>query len=168
MNVSLKDIIAPSFYDGKIKQIKGFNNRYFITSNGKVYSLQKDGSLKEKQPFKSHNGYLRISLCDNGKQKHYFIHRLVAMYFIKNQYNYDSVDHIDKNILNNDYTNLRWTSKSYNMGRSSAKLNKSQVDYIKKNYKRGNGTKLSKKFNVDLSMVVKIAKGKAYNWIYER
>ena len=151
-----------------IKQIKGFNNKYFVSSNGKIYSMQDDGTLKEKKPFKSHNGYLRVTLWNNGKQKKYFVHRLVAIYFVKNTYNYDSVDHIDENKLNNNYTNLRWTSKSYNMGRSNAKLNKMQVDYIKKNYKRGNGVELSKKFNVDLSMVVKIAKGKAYNWINER
>lgn len=167
-DIRISKLIAPSFFEGTVKQIKGFNNKYFITSKGKVYSIQKDGNIKEKRPFKSHNGYLRVSLCDNGKQKHYFIHRLVAEYFVKNRNNYDSVDHIDQNKLNNDYTNLRWTSKSYNMGRSNAKLNKTKVDYIKKNYKRGNGKELSEKLNVDLSMVVKIAKGKAYNWIDER
>lgn len=150
----------------RIKKIKGYEN-YYVSDNGKVFS-KTNGELKEKAPFLSHNGYKRVTLWNNGKQKKYFIHRLVAEYFVKNTNNYDSVDHIDENKLNNNYNNLRWTSKSYNMGRSNAKLNKTKVDYIKKNYKRGNGTEIANKLNVDLSMVVKIAKGKAYSWINER
>lgn len=150
----------------RIKQVKNYKN-YYISDTGKIYS-KANGELKELSPFYSHNGYKRITLWNKGKQKKCFIHRLVAENFVKNINNYDSVDHIDENKENNHYTNLRWTSKSYNLGRSNAKLNKAQVDYIKSNYKRGNGIELSKKFNVDLSMVVKIAKGKAYNWINER
>lgn len=150
----------------RIKKIKGYEN-YYVSDNGKVFS-KINGELKEKTPFLSHNGYKRVTLWNNGKQKKYFIHRLVAEYFVKNINNYDSVDHIDENKLNNNYNNLRWTSKSYNLGRSNAKLNKTKVDYIKKNYKRGNGIEIANKLNVDLSMVVKIAKGKAYNWINER
>lgn len=152
----------------RIKRIKGFNGRYFISDNGKVFSKDNNENMKEKKPFKNHNGYLRVSLCNNGKQKKYFVHRLVAIYFVKNPFNYDCVDHIDENKMNNNYTNLRWTTKQFNLGRSNARLNKAQVEYIKRNYKRGNGLELSKKFNVDLSMVVKIAKGKAYLWINER
>lgn len=150
----------------RIKQIKGFNGRYFISDDGKVFSKEKE-ELKEKSLFKSHNGYLRVALWNNGKQKKYFVHRLVATYFVKNSKNYDSVDHIDEDKVNNHYTNLRWTSKSYNCGRSSAQLNKSQIEYIRKNYKRGNGKELANKFNADLSVIVKIAKNKSYNWINE-
>lgn len=31
-----------------------------------------------------------------------------------------------------------------------------------------NGKEIAQKFNIDLSMVVKISKNKAYNWINER
>lgn len=150
----------------RIKKIKGYDN-YFVSDDGIVFSKTKD-ELVEKKTFLSHNGYKRVTLWNKGKQKKYFVHRLVAEYFVKNVNNYDSVDHIDENKLNNNYNNLRWTSKSYNLGRSNALLNKTEVDYIKRNYKRGNGIELSKKLNVDLSMLVKIAKGKAYNWINER
>ena len=167
-DIKLSEIIAPSFFDNeRIKQIKGYGGRYFISENGKVYSNY-EGKMKELKTFKNHNGYLRVSLNYNGHRKKYFVHRLVAKYFVKNTYGYESVDHIDKNIYNNNYTNLRWTSKQYNMGSNNAKLNKVQVEYIKNNYKRGNGKELSERFNIDLSMVVKIAKGKAYKWINER
>lgn len=168
-DIKLSEIIAPSFFDvhRSLKKIKGFGGRYYISNDGKVYSTY-NNELKEIKSFESHNGYLRVSLNYKGKGKKYFVHRLVATYFVKNKDNYDSVDHIDKNVKNNNYTNLRWTSKSYNMGSNNSKLNRTQVQYIKKNYKRGNGQELSKRFNIDLSMVVKIAKGKAYNWIDER
>lgn len=151
----------------RLKNIKGYNGRYLISDNGKVYSKYKEKMI-EKSTFYSHNGYLRVKLWKKGKSKNYFIHRLVATYFVKNINNYDSVDHIDQNKLNNNYTNLRWTSINYNCGRSSAKLNNAQVKYIKSKYKRGNGKEIAQKFNIDLSMVVKISKNKAYNWINER
>lgn len=151
----------------RLKEIKGYNGKYLISDNGKVYSNYKKKMI-EKTPFYSHNGYLRVKLCKNGKSKNYFVHRLVATYFVKNHNNYNSVDHIDQNKLNNNYTNLRWTSKNYNCGRSNAKLNNSQVKYIRNKYKRGNGKEIAEKFNVDLSMVVKISKNKVYNWIGER
>lgn len=162
--MNLTDAIAPSFYENK-KQIKGFEN-YYIDKNGIVYSCQ-NGIIKIKSPFKNHNGYLRVTLWNKGKQKKFFIHRLVAENFVENEKPdiYNSVDHIDKNIFNNNYKNLRWTTIEKNSGSAKAKLNKKQVEYIKNNYERGKGTKLSKKFNCDLSMVVKIAKGKAYTWV---
>lgn len=151
----------------RLKEIKNYNGKYFISDDGVVFKKENDNFIEVK-PFFSHNGYLRIKLIKNGKSKNYFVHRLVAKHFVKNPQNLSSVDHIDENKLNNNYTNLRWTSKSYNCARSNAKLNRTEVEYIKKNYKRGNGTEIAKKLNVDLSMVVKIAKGKAYNWINER
>lgn len=152
----------------RIKEIKGYNRMYYISDNGKVFSKY-NGEMTEKKPFYSHNGYLRITLWKNGKQKKYFIHRLVAEYFVKNTYNFDSVDHIDENKLNNHYTNLRWTSISYNCARSNAKLNRTQVKYIRENYKRGNGMEIAKLLNIDLSIVVSVAHNRKYNkWIDER
>jgi hypothetical protein len=148
-----------------LKKLKDYNC-YFVDENGNVYSNYK-GDLVIKSSFFSHNGYKRVKLWQKGKSKNFFVHRLFAEYFVDNPNNYDSVDHIDRNILNNNYKNLRWMTHSANSGLSHAKLTKEEVEYIKSNYRRGNGQKLSKMFNCDLSVVVKIAKGKAYNWINE-
>lgn len=42
-----------------------------------------------------------------------FVHELVAKNFIPNPEELAFVEHIDENVNNNHYTNLRWTNKPY-------------------------------------------------------
>lgn len=184
--MDLTEAIAPSFYDlhkdlkinkythywlkkrgdtMRIKKINGYEN-YYISDDGKVFSNY-SGELVEKTPFYSHNGYKRITLWNKGKQKKFFVHRLVAEYFVLNEkpLEYDSVDHKDTDRTNNNWWNLEWMTLSKNCAKNRTKLTKEQVLFIRKNYKKGNGTKIAKELNCDLSMVVKIAKRKAFNWI---
>lgn len=53
-----------------LKQIKGFNNNYYISNKGNVYS-KKTGRLKIKNTFESH-GYKRVKLFCNNKSKNFF------------------------------------------------------------------------------------------------
>lgn len=93
----------------KCLPIKNFPG-YYIYTNGKV--LSKNGnSLKPHflKPNKTKNGYLQYALYDaNGKIKNHLIHRLVAEYFIPNTLSLPEVTHIDKNLANNDISNLAW------------------------------------------------------------
>jgi len=89
-------------------EIQGYEN-YLIYPDGRVYSKKNNIFLKPKID----NGYHRIKLC-KGKHKFYFIHRLVAKYYIPNTENKSFVDHIDRNTLNNDISNLRWVTYSEN------------------------------------------------------
>ena len=88
------------------KKIEGFNN-YWINFNGEIFSDNLNDFLKTRL---SNNGYLFVNLYQNGKQYTKKIHRLVAETFIENQNNYDTVDHLDRNKLNNNIENLRWTT----------------------------------------------------------
>ena len=60
------------------------------------------------------DGYVAVSLYRNGKQKQYFLHRLLAQTYIPNPNNYPEVNHIDENKSNNDITNLEWCTHKYN------------------------------------------------------
>ena len=102
--------------------IQGFNN-YLIYDDGRVYSKKKN---KFMSLWKINTGYYCVDLCDNGKKKKFLVHRLVAQHYIDNDNpEYDIVDHIDRDITNNNKDNLRWCDKSINgFNRGSQKNNK--------------------------------------------
>lgn len=56
-------------------------------------------------------GYLRVSL---GRNKFFYLHRLVATCFLPNPENLPQVDHIDGDRMNNAVSNLRWVSAKQN------------------------------------------------------
>ena len=85
---------------------------YYIFTDGSVYSKYKNRFLK---PRPNTCGYLYVSLCNEDGVKPHLIHRLVAIAFIQNPYNYNEVDHIDRDKSNNNLSNLRWLSHIDNM-----------------------------------------------------
>jgi hypothetical protein len=78
---------------------------YFeIFRNGKILDTRgKSGILLNK------NGYQIISY-----KKNYFVHRLVAVAYLKNKYSYNLVNHIDGNRSNNNVNNLEWVNNTIN------------------------------------------------------
>ncbi len=61
------------------------------------------------------NGYLYCNISTNGVVSKVKIHRLVALYFVDNPHNKDTVNHKDGNKLNNHYLNLEWLTKKENI-----------------------------------------------------
>ena len=104
-----------------INEIKGFEEfeGYGITSCGRVYSFKTKRFLKS---IKNNRGYLQVQLT-NGTQhkKTVKIHRLVALAYMPNPNNYDTVDHIDENKEHNYINNLRWMTREENKNRSWCK-----------------------------------------------
>ena len=96
-----------------IKPIKEYEGLYSITEDGKVFSHTKNRFMKT---YKSNYEYIR--LCKNGVEKHFSIHRLVALTYIDNPNNLAVVDHIDNNPFNNHVSNLQWLSQRDNIVKS--------------------------------------------------
>ncbi|WP_456400173.1 HNH endonuclease [Persephonella sp.] len=103
-----------NFGEEKIKVIKDFPN-YGISNLGYVYKDLKYGLLPETykenrlKGYKDKKGFLKVHLSNGKKSKVFFIHRLVAEYFVDNPENYKYVRHIDGNKDNNRAENLEWT-----------------------------------------------------------
>ena len=94
-----------------MKDIKGYEGLYGITSCGKVWSYYSKKFLK---PWVSRSGYLCVNLHKDGKDKNYSIHRLVAEAYIPNNENLPEVNHKDENKTNNCLQNLEWCNHKYN------------------------------------------------------
>lgn len=88
--------------------IKEINERYSITSDGKVYSHINKIYLK---PFLNTKKYLCVDIHIKSAR----IHRLVAEAFLPNPNNYTQVNHIDGIKSNNDVSNLEWCDNRHNV-----------------------------------------------------
>ncbi len=92
------------------RNINGYEN-YQVSSHGRVRNSKTARIMKASI---GNWGYYTINLSKDGKAKKHLIHRLVCFAFCNNPNDYDIVDHIDKNKLNNMFNNLRWCTSSEN------------------------------------------------------
>jgi len=83
-----------------------WDNYYRVKEDG-VFNIKTGMKLK---PSPNSNGYLQFGLYINGKSKRVYLHRILAITFKPNPDNKLQVDHIDRNKLNNDLSNLRWVT----------------------------------------------------------
>lgn len=92
-----------------MKDIKGYEGLYAITSCGKVWSYRRQNFKKASI---NNNGYYHITLCKDGVKKDFLIHRLVAETYISNPEGKATVNHKDENKLNNSVNNLEWMTQA--------------------------------------------------------
>jgi len=97
------------------------DSKYQINKLGQVRRIYKNGNISYLKPTLGNNGYLSITL-DNRKKKN--IHRLLGICFIDNPDNCPLINHIDRNRLNNNIDNLRWTTHKVNCNNSIKQINK--------------------------------------------
>lgn len=84
---------------------------YFVDMEGRVYSRRKFNKLTElKQQKTGYKGYVKVRI----NKKDQFVHRLVAIAYLSNPENKETVNHLDGNKLNNHVSNLEWSTRSEN------------------------------------------------------
>ena len=115
-------------------EVPNFPN-YIITRDGNVYN-QKGHKIKQVL----HNtGYYVVCLRNNPVQKNLHIHRLLGLCYIPNPRNYPIIDHIDRNRLNNDLSNLRWFSYVDN-SHNTSKYSTNTSGHKNINFRKGRKT----------------------------
>ena len=112
-------IIIELIYNDKI--FKSYNNNYFVSNDGDVYSTYKKGLLKH---LIDTDGYHRVDLYG----KHIKIHRLVYLVWCGEIPEGMQVNHYDDNKDNNYYKNLYLGTQKENI--SDCKRNKHRVGNI--------------------------------------
>lgn len=103
--------------------IPGFMG-YYVSKTGSVYSRYVRGSRgklsNEFTPLipKKRPKYYSVSLYRDGKSTKIFVHRLVATVYVPNPNNLPVVMHLDNDIYNNYYKNLKWGTQKENVYQS--------------------------------------------------
>lgn len=108
------------------KPCPGFEEKYLISSHGRVMGIGTYNTCKKGELIKLHkkhgrNGYIQARFYDNGRASTIEIHLLVAKAFIPNPDNLPMVNHIDEDKTNNHVENLEWCTNRFNIRYSNAK-----------------------------------------------
>ena len=109
-----------------MRDIKGYEGLYAITSCGKVWSYRSQKFLK---PADNGHGYLSLVLTKDGIKKHYRVHRLVAEAYLGEPEGRD-VNHKDSCRSNNNVNNLEYVSRQENCRLANICGNKNRVRII--------------------------------------
>ena len=173
------------------KDIKGYEGLYRISTNGRVLALERiiysnhtpSRKITLKQMIMSlsmNTGYHRVSLTDrDGKNKSFYVHRLMAVAFIPNPLNRNEINH--KNGIRGDNTlsNIEWCTHSENIQHAVRTglqpLNNKAVYKLSTTNDKLNIYKSIKEAgienSIDTSSITKVCKGKqhtagGYKWQY--
>lgn len=107
------------------KDIIGFEGLYQVSDLGRVRSYDMEvnncGSTKSKRKGKvlckiNTKGYERVHLCKDGKDRMYYVHRLVMDAFSPNPdpEHLKEVNHKNEDKSDNRLCNLEWCDRKYN------------------------------------------------------
>ena len=112
-----------------MKDIPGYEGRYAVTKDGRVWSHPKQTSVGKNGGLRKDGGrwltlrvdnrgkgYYRLTLIDaKGKRKPWLVHRLVAVTYLDNPSNLSFVNHINGITTDNRDENLEWCDAKGNV-----------------------------------------------------
>ncbi|MEK6883483.1 MAG: NUMOD4 domain-containing protein [Nanoarchaeota archaeon] len=170
--------------------IKEYEGMYQISSFGRVKSLDRidntNRHIKERilKPGKNNGGYFNVVLSKKNNMKTFKVHRLVALAFLPNTYNYPQVNHKNDIRTDNRLENLYWGTQKenvYDAIRSGkfrldqncgekfygAKLNNEKIIMIKQMWNTNNffQREIAGKFNISRSNVSEIVNNRSWKGI---
>ena len=164
------------------KDIKGYGGYYQVSSHGQVRSLDRivmSGGYPRKikgqilAQTTDRDGYKHLRLRKNGKEKSFFVHRLVAEAFVYNKKPDENlqVNHKDEDKANNHFSNLEWCTAEYNInyGTRNQRLSKPVIAYNDRETLFFNSMTEAVYEGFTLSAISKVVKGKTkthkgYRW----
>ncbi len=159
----------------ELKQIKDFNE-YYISNFGKIYKKTKE-NYREISSFYHEKSKRYISiLSQNGKRKGFCLHRLTALYFVKNPNNYSMVCFVNGNRKDIRANNLYWCKQDanipcWNIGTSqkgeTAFFNSKLTEELVVEILNSNDLhdRIAKEFGISRVMVTLIKNRKRWGWL---
>ena len=109
--------------DNKKFKVIPFNPMYAVSEDGEIYSFKNKKYLQPKLGVCSeyYNVGIPYSILDTTdcvfkyKLRTTPVHKIVGMCWVGLPNDYELIDHIDSNTVNNHYSNLRWVSPTSNI-----------------------------------------------------
>lgn len=174
------------------RKIKGFEELYEVSSEGRVRSLDRYvtgvDSIARKHfgkvlsPGFTH-GYAFVYLNDaeRGRKRRCYVHRLVGEAFIPNPQNLPQINHKDECRAHNNVRNLEWCNAKYNInyGKHTHRVGEAlsiaivAYDmYAGKTWRYSSAAAASRELSLDTAHIAKVLKGKSnshkgYIFMYE-
>lgn len=133
---------------------------YEVSSYGNIRNI----NTKEKRNYNTYFSYYHVTLWNPETKTHTncIVHRLVANAFLENPENKPTVNHKDKNILNNNVSNLEWSTMKEQHEHKNASIPKKPLG-------TGNGLRKVSRIDITTNNVLEEYQSitHAIKWLYD-
>lgn len=108
------------------RDVEGYDGMYQVSDLGRVRSKH-SGEWKMLSQRIMKNGYLNVALWKDGREKYFYVHRLVASVFIPNDDEAkNQVNHRNEIKTDDRAVNLEWCTASYNLSYNGLRRRRKQ------------------------------------------